>query len=310
MKLALHVGLLVITFITTTFAGVQWLNRDPLELTNLPSGLLYASLLIMVLMSHEMGHYLAARHHNVDATLPYFIPFPSFLLFGLFPFGTLGAVIKLKESVRSRDALFDIGAAGPIAGAVVSIALLVIGFLTLPPREYLNTIHPEYATVTSLPEHGLTFGRNLLFILCSLFARDGAFVPPMNEIYHYPFLCVGWIGLFVTMMNLLPVGQLDGGHIAASTLQQKHRNMLTHATLLLLLVLGIAGFLPLLGFAFEIGWGGWLVWGVVLLWLDRQTRKHPMAFYDAPPIDRHRRIVGGLCFGLLILTFMPVPFSM
>jgi membrane-associated protease RseP (regulator of RpoE activity) len=309
MKLALHLGLLVVTFITTAFAGVQWLNRDPLELTNFPSGLLYASLLITVLLSHEMGHYIAARRHNVNATLPYFLPFPSFLLFGLFPFGTLGAVIRLKEPVRSREALLDIGAAGPIAGAIVSIAFLITGFLTLPPREYLYTIHPEYATMATLPTTGLTFGQNLLYIVCSWCAPAGAFVPPMNEIYHYPFICVGWIGMFVTMMNLIPVGQLDGGHIAASLLGLKQRNLLTYVTLLLLFVLGIAGFLPLLGISFEFGWGGWVMWGLVLLWLDRQTRRHPAAIYDATPIDIHRQVIGGLCFALLVLTYMPVPFS-
>ncbi len=132
----LHLGLFVLTFITTSFAGVAWLNLDPLELTNFPAGLLYASLLLVMLLSHEMGHYVAARLHGVDATLPYFLPFPTHLLpIPMFPFGTLGAVIQLRSRVPDRRALLDIGAAGPIAGFVVSVIYLVIGFATLPSIE-------------------------------------------------------------------------------------------------------------------------------------------------------------------------------
>lgn len=310
MRVVLHVVLLVVTFITTAFAGVQWLNRDPLELTNLSSGVLYASLLLAMLLSHEMGHYLAARHHKIDATLPYFIPFPSYLFYGMILFGTLGAVIRLKEPVRSRTALFDIGAAGPLAGAIVSVTFLAAGFLTLPPVEYLYTIHPDYATMASIPETGLTFGKSILYVAAeALFVRDGAFLPPMNEIYHYPFLCVGWFGLFVTSLNLLPVGQLDGGHIARSLLPRTARNVFTVSTFGVLVALGAAGLLPLAGVAVNVGWAGWLVWGLILAWMERLTRNRTSDFDDGVPLSPQRRIVGWICFALLALSFAPVPFS-
>ncbi len=267
----IHGLLLLITFFTTTLAGVYWNNKDPLELSYFSHGLTYAFLLITFLLSHEMGHYIAARMHGVSATLPYFIPFPSFL--GLNPFGTMGAVIRLRSAVPNRRALFDIGAAGPISGFIVSVAFLVIGFRTLPPITYLYEMHPEYASMATIPEGGLRFGNTLAYSLfASIIPQHGAFVPPMNEIYHYPFLCVGWFGLFVTAMNLIPVGQLDGGHIALAALGQKSHPV-GRIALILLALLGIAGFLPLFGIPVKWGWTGWLFWAVLLLAFTRGLRK-------------------------------------
>lgn len=306
--IAVHVGLFLLTFLTATFAGVAWLNRDPLELANFPAGLLYAVLILVMLLSHEMGHYLAARHHGVDATLPYFIPFPSFF-FGIFPFGTLGAVIQLRSPVQNRRALLDIGVAGPIAGFVVSVLYLVIGFLTLPPIEYLYTIHPEYVGLHQIPAEGLTFGKTLLYAgLEVMLPAPGAFVPPMNEIYHYPFLCVGWFGLFVTAMNLIPVGQLDGGHIMRAMFGGKAL-WIGRGVMIVMAVFGALGFLPLLGMTDEWGWSGWLFWALVLFFMFERRRRGTMLLPDETPLDQGRTLLGWVAVWMLVVGFSLAPFS-
>src|SRR5262249_53972272 len=154
-----------------------------------------------------------------DVTLPFFIPVPPFTIN---PFGTMGAVIRIKSPWTSKRSLFDIGIAGPLAGLIVTIIILAVGMATLPGKEYLYTVHPDYRTMAKLPSDGFTLGSSLFFSWVRHLAPHGAFVPPMNEIYHYPFLCVGWFGLFVTALNLIPVGQLDGGHILYALVGQ-HR---------------------------------------------------------------------------------------
>jgi len=153
LNILIYIGAFILTFLTTTLAGVQWLNKSPFELAYFSSGLPYSIALLFVLLAHEMGHYIAARVHKVDTTYPFFIPFPAFYGFG--PFGTLGAVIKIRQRVPGKKALFDIASAGPIAGFIASLAVLVMGFIHLPGKEYLFTIHPEYAQLSELPTGGL-----------------------------------------------------------------------------------------------------------------------------------------------------------
>ncbi len=302
-----HGLLLLITFFTATLAGVFWNNKDPLELTYFSHGLTYAALLITFLLSHELGHYFAARIHGVAATLPYFIPFPSFL--GMNPFGTLGAVIRLQSPVPNRKALFDIGAAGPIAGFIVSIAFIVIGFRTLPPITFLYEMHPEYASMATIPEGGLRFGSTLAYsILSSIVPPSGAFVPPMNEIYHYPFLCVGWFGLFVTAMNLMPVGQLDGGHIALAALGEKSL-MVAKVSLVVLTILGIVGFFPLFGIQSRWGWSGWLFWALLLLFFTRGLRRKPNDLFGSERLETGRTMVAVFCALILLSSFSIAPIS-
>jgi membrane-associated protease RseP (regulator of RpoE activity) len=310
MKLPLHVALLVLTFVTTTLAGVQWLNIDPFELGNISRGLPFSLCVCSILLAHEMGHYVAARIHHVDTTLPFFIPFPGFLLDGLLSFGTMGAVIRIRSHIDSRKILFDIGAAGPIAGFVVSLAILIAGYLTLPSIDYLYSIHPEYARMDHLPTGGLTFGTPLLFLLLQkIVPASTAFVPPMNEIYHYPLLCSGWFGMFLTSMNLLPVGQLDGGHIAKAVMGQAARK-LEIVVFSLLLVLGLAGVVSLFGENLHFGWPGWLLWAAILLYLMIRSRQ------VAAPADRSlgagtfRYQITLLCALILILSFSLSPFSL
>ena len=307
-RIIVHGGLFLLTLFTATLAGVQWLNKDFLELTNLSLGLPYSILLVVMLGSHEFGHYIAARIHKVDATLPYFIPFPSVYGF-LVPFGTLGAVIRVRSAIPSRKATFDIGASGPIAGFVLSCVILIVGFRTLPGIDYIYSIHPEYAQMTSIPATGLTFGRSLLFIAIEkVFAPAGAFVPPMNEIYHYPFLCVGWFGLFVTALNLIPIGQLDGGHITFAMFGGKHHRI-GQVALILLIFFGTLGCLPVVGVDFNYGWIGWLFWAIVLaVFLKRAMFARP-ALEDMTPLSLPRTLVGWICVLMFVVSISLTPFS-
>lgn len=296
------------TFFTTTLAGVQWLTKNPFELANFPAGITYAALLIFMLSSHEFGHYFAARRHGVDSTLPFFLPFPS--VFGLFPFGTLGAVIRLRSPIPSRKVLFDIGAAGPIAGFIVSLVILVIGFTTLPSKEYLYTIHPEYAQMDQLPTGGLSFGATPLYWLLSrTLAPDNAFVPAMNEMYHYPFLCVGWFGLFVTAMNLIPVGQLDGGHISYALFGRRYHTI-AQVALTALVVMGLSGLLPLVGVEFHYGWPGWLFWALMLIVFIRGFRMQRPPIEDETPLDPVRAFLGWVCVVIFVSCFSLAPFTL
>jgi membrane-associated protease RseP (regulator of RpoE activity) len=312
-KLFVHGGLFALTFITTSFAGVAWLNLDPLELMNLPAGLLYASLLVMMLLTHEMGHFIAARLHGVDATLPYFLPFPTHLVpLPLFPFGTLGAVIQLRSRVPSRRALLDIGAAGPIAGFIVSVVYLYIGFRTLPSIEYLYTIHPLYRGMPSIPTDGLIFGSSLLYsFMQSVVPSQGVFIPPMNEIYHYPFLCVGWFGLFMTAMNLLPVGQLDGGHITRAMFGDKSR-IISRVVIGVLALVGLLGFLPLVGLPDTYGWSGWLFWAGMLYFVFERKKRRLLAaapLRDEMPPENVRKVIGWTCIAVFLIGFSLAPFA-
>jgi membrane-associated protease RseP (regulator of RpoE activity) len=304
---ALHLGLLVLTFVTVTFAGVQWLNRDPFELSSFSMGLTYGFLIIAFLGAHEMGHYIAARIHGVNTTLPFFLPFPPF--FGLMPFGTLGAVIRIRSELRDRKTLFDVGAAGPISGFIVCILILIWGMTHLPSIEYLYNVHPEYRALAQIPTEGLTFGKPLLYKLMELLvAPPKAFLPPMNEVYHYPFLCVGWFGAFVTALNLLPVGQLDGGHIAYAMIgSRSHR--LAQLVLVVLTILGSVGVLSLLGLNLPYGWAGWLIWSLALALLLRSKRfRHP-PLEEIQDLGASREYLGWLCILIFLLSFTPVPVS-
>jgi membrane-associated protease RseP (regulator of RpoE activity) len=304
---ATHTILFLLTFLTTTLAGVQWLLQDPFELTNFSKGLTFSFLILFMLGSHEFGHYFAARYHRVQTTLPFFIPFPSFL--GLVPFGTLGAVIRIRSAIPSRKILFDIGSAGPIAGFVASLAILIFGIVTLPSREYLYLIHPEYVQLSAIPEGGLRFGDMALYsLMAQMFAPPDAFIPPMNEVYHYPFLCVGWFGLFVTSMNLIPIGQLDGGHIAYAMFGGRY-HAIAQAALFVLVILGLSGFLPLAGIEFAYGWTGWLFWAFILVFVMRAMKLGRPPIADETPLDPVRKALGWACAVIFILSFSIAPFT-
>lgn len=328
-KYWLHILLFCCTFITTAIAGVQWANQDFLNLENISYGLEYSLLLLIFLSSHEFGHYIASRLHGVNATLPYYIPFPP--IPGFINFGTFGAVIKTKNVIPDKKALFDIGAAGPIAGFIMSMIFLIIGFWTLPAKEFIYSIHPEYLLYGGeIPKSGIYFGDTLLFsAMAKLFVHGNSWLPVMNEMYYYPLLNVGWFGLFVTTLNMLPFGQLDGGHIFYAMFGEKQGKI---GRVFLWFII-IVGFGSLLDTAYELfqtdypnafylsiqsfmlsklsflksiaapyfqSWGGWLFWAIIAKFFLKI--KHPYVGGD-DDIGTVRKIIGWFTILILVLSF-------
>jgi membrane-associated protease RseP (regulator of RpoE activity) len=312
-RLWLHITLFIVTYFTTTVAGVQWRGHDALDLTNLHFGFTYATFIILFLTSHEFGHFIAARIHGVDATLPFYIPFPGYA-FGSINFGTFGAVIRTRSKVPSNKVMFDIGVAGPIAGFIVCIVTLAIGFATLPGIEYLRQIHPGYPNEIHQPGTvEIAFGKTLFYsFMEKLFANPNGYVPAMSEIYHYPLLCAGWFGLFVTALNLLPIGQLDGGHLTYTLFGRTPHRRLGQLTALMLL--GLSGPAILVGYwdtapdwLHKIAVPGgetWFLWAIITTFVIRF--RHPPST-DESPLGFRRSIIGYLTILIFILCFTPSP---
>jgi membrane-associated protease RseP (regulator of RpoE activity) len=304
----IHIVLFIVTFITTIIAGLEWTTgkMGPFEFNDLVYGLPYSLSILFILACHEFGHYFAAMHHKVKATLPFFIPFPP--IAGFFNFGTMGAVIKTKSVIPNNKAMFDIGVAGPIAGFIACLIVLIYGFTNLPAVDYILQIHPDYFS----PEYGkvginLEFGSTLLFeILKYFFTNPQDFIPPMSEIYHYPYLCVGWFGLFITAMNLIPVGQLDGGHILYGMFGNKIHEAVASISMILLGALGLIGLLKtFMNLPLAFGWSGWLLWAFIL-YVFIKVKHPPVPHFER--IDIRRRIIGYIAVLIFILSFSPTPF--
>ena len=238
----IHSSLFIVTFITTTLAGAEWTHGKSVLVPGYTwqdfySGLPYAICFLTILTAHEFGHYFTAVYHRVRTTLPYFIPLPPIPMM----FGTLGALIRIKQPVKSTQQHFDIGIAGPLAGFVFAIGFLWYGFTHLPPPEYIFEIHPEYqqfglnyAEYVYQPEFfkngglDIFLGKNLLFLFFENFVADPERMPNVHEIIHYPFLFAGFLSLVFTSINLLPIGQLDGGHVLYGLAGQAwHRRIAT-----------------------------------------------------------------------------------
>ncbi len=274
-NLLLHLGLFLATVFTTLLAGALTRGVDPLASPlGLLAGIPFSFTLLAILGTHEFGHYFAARHHGVAVTLPYFIPAPP-----PFPAGTLGALIKMKSPVRDRDALFDVAVAGPLAGVVVAIPALLVGL--------------SLSRVIPVPETGSTIylGNSLLTQLLEWMVVGP--LPPGSDIFIHPVGLAGWFGLFVTALNLFPVGQLDGGHIAYALFGRYHRQV-SQVTIVLLLLLGY----------FSLNW---IVWAVLLLVLTGARHTPPLD--DITPLDSRRRWLGYFALLLLVLTLPPIPLS-
>ncbi|MDU0372354.1 site-2 protease family protein [Hymenobacter endophyticus] len=232
LRYTLHLALFLLTALTTTLAGVQLMRNQfiaadwlPFEVllqpweqiwSALKVGLWYSVPFLGVLTVHEFGHYFTARYYRIRATLPLFIPLPIGI-------GTFGAVIRIKDRIFSRQEFFDVGLAGPLAGFVVAVGVLAYGLTHLPSVEYLYGFHPEYRpfgaeyaqhVYQALPEgSSLVLAQPLLFKGMAAWLADPARMPHPNELVHYPVLVAGVLALFFTALNLLPIGQLDGGHI-------------------------------------------------------------------------------------------------
>jgi len=275
-----HTLLFIATFICVTFAGILWVGQT----ANVdsywqmwPEGALFAALLLAFLGTHEFGHYFAAVYHKVKVSLPYFIPVPIGI-------GTLGAVIRIEEQIRDTKKLFDIGISGPIAGFVVSLIILMYGFSTLPGPEFIENFAGHEEIITHIQETGtfssnppetesevetILLGNTLLYSFLAGFFDN---VPPMFEMYHYPFLFAGWLGLFFTALNLTPVGQLDGGHILYSLIGfEKHKKV---ARLIYGGLLTLAGIemIPFLYISINewlpgYGYSSLLIWSLIVFFL-------------------------------------------
>jgi membrane-associated protease RseP (regulator of RpoE activity) len=269
---ATHVILFILTFATTLIAGALQQGVHPIEEPGrIWIGLPFSVTLLLILGAHEFGHYFVSRRHRVEVTLPYFIPAPSFI-------GTFGAFIKMKSPIMDRRILLDVGVAGPLAGMVVAVPVILAGLVL-----------SEVGTVAG-EGTGLVLGTSLLFSFLN-WVVHGPLPDEINLLLH-PVAFSGWIGLLVTSLNLLPVGQLDGGHVAYAVLGPKQR----------ILARIIVGVLILLGI---FGWSGWLVWVVLLFFLGVD---HPPVVYEWVPLDRTRRVIGWSALALFIVTFTPVPF--
>lgn len=304
----LNIILFFITIATTLLAGTEWITGKPgpYDFVNLAVALPYSFSVLFIIGVHEFGHYFAARYHKVDVTYPYFIPFPP--IAGFLNFGTMGAVIKTRSIVVSNKAMFDIGVSGPIAGFIASIIILVFGYLNLPEPQYILSIHPDYFS----PNYGkdavsLQFGSSILFELFNtIFKTPTNFIPPMTEIYHYPYLTAGWLGLFVTAMNMIPVGQLDGGHVVYSMFGVRKHEVIASISMIFLIIFGVSGALnSFLELGFNFGWTGWLFWALLLNFVIKV--KHPPVF-NFKPLDTKRIILGYFSLLILIISFTPTPF--
>jgi len=260
-----------LTVITTLFAGAVQSGGNPFkDIASLRLGIPFSFTLLSILLFHEIAHYVAARVHGTASTLPYFIPAPTFL-------GTFGAIIRMKSPLADRKALIDVGIAGPLASFVFSIAAVSIGLFQSP-------------IVSSVPEGSLHLGNSIIF--SGMVRLINGHIPEGYDIVLNPVAFAGWIGFFVTAMNLIPVAQLDGGHIAYALLGEKH----VLAARVVILILLAFGFL----------WLGWFVWVVLITGFGL---KHPAPSDDISPVNRGRKLLGILAFGILIITFVPAPFT-
>lgn len=252
----LHIFLFLVTVLTTMLAGAELVTGKMFVTGDLGPrdiflGLEYSVAFLTFLTFHEFGHYFTALYHKVKCSLPFYIPI--FIPFSIINIGSFGAVIRIREVPQSRKKYFDIGVAGPLAGFVISILLLVIGFSTLPDAATrILEIHPDYQvlfgglpTETELVDKmGGVFklGDNLLFSLFKNYWPVGeGNMPPDFEMMHYPLLFVGFITLFFTALNMLPIGQLDGGHVVYGLFGAKKAKIISRLAVFALLLIGGTG---------------------------------------------------------------------
>src|SRR5271156_792572 len=248
-----------------------------LAIVSLSSGLSFSIPLMIILFAHEMGHYLTSRYHSVDASLPYFIPAPP----SLFIIGTFGAFIRMREPARTRRVMFDIGAAGPWAGVLLAIPAVIIGL-------YLSDVTP-----LDKSSGGLELGNSLLFLGLSHLVLGVD--PSTVNVNLSPIAFAGWLGLFVTALNLLPVGQLDGGHITRAMFGSRVGQMISSLAMWSLLLLAL------------FVWPGLMLW-VLIIFLVAGRGSPPLN--DVTPLDTRRMVLGYIAILILILILAPMPHSL
>jgi membrane-associated protease RseP (regulator of RpoE activity) len=284
--------LFVLTVFSTCFVGLGWsvsylffesgvnpiveAGRALSDPRVFPLSALYAAALMTILVGHELGHYLTCRRYGVAATLPYFIPAPTLI-------GTLGAFIRIKSPIHFKRQLFDIGANGPLVGFFLALPALVVGLAFSRVATYV----PAGDTIT--------FGEPLLFKLLSalFFGRT----PEGSALVLHPVGFAGWVGILVTSFNLIPFGQLDGGHVAYALLGRKAR-LVSKGVVVIFVVMGV------------FFWVGWFLWAAVMLFFEFKSKfrlRHPPVLDEDVPLDPKRRFLSVLVIVIFILSFIPNP---
>lgn len=273
-----NVILFTITVLTTIltgafWAGVDWISKPAFIFSNplavIIGGLPFSISLLAILVFHEFGHYFAARHHGVDVSLPYFIPAPTII-------GTFGAVIKSKSPFLNKKQLLDVGAAGPLAGMVISIIVLVIGINS-------STVVPAAKEFSGYYFSDSLLSKALIYLI----------IGPIGEgqgLLISPIFLAGWVGMLVTMFNLMPMGQLDGGHITYALFGKSQKY--------------IAGFTIFGLVILSFYWWGWVIWVLLGLFMGL---KHPPTAIDEIRLGKGRIIIGIICLFVFVACFMPIP---
>ncbi len=294
-----HIILFFLTVITTLITGYSFEGT-------ITGAVLFSLSLLLILGTHEMGHYYYGKKYGEDITLPYFIPAPPILSI----IGTFGAFIRIKSQIKSKKALFDIGIAGPIAGVIVAIPVIIIGLSLsqVVEVEQLNN-NPGLLIIT---------GDTLIFKALTLLALPN--LPGGYEYLLHPMAFAGWVGLLVTALNLIPCGQLDGGHILYCLFSKKLHGYISKIMVVMLIVLGVGTneillsvdkyfsllqIFPILNYILFEGWLGWLIWAFLLTMLG--TNHPPTVIDDLGVIDIKRKILALVAVLLFIGSFTPVP---
>ncbi|HUJ80180.1 MAG TPA: site-2 protease family protein [Nitrospiria bacterium] len=266
--------LFLLTTLTTLMAGAFLVHVNPLSSPlAILAGLPFSVTLLTILLVHEMGHYLTARHYHIQATLPYFIPAPPLI----FIIGTFGAFIRMKSPIVERKALLEVGAAGPIAGFLVAVPATIIGL--------------RWSTIDSQGIGGpMVLGEPLMLQLLTHWLLS---IPQGAVLLLHPVALAGWFGLFVTSLNLLPIGQLDGGHIGYAVFGERQRYI----------SLTMVGILIGLGL---LGWKGWLLWAMLAAVIGIG---HPPIIDAHVPLTFRQKVIAWLSLIIFLITFIPSPIS-
>ncbi len=286
-----HTTLFLLTVLTTLSAGAVQAGANPFKTpSSLIQGMPFSITLLLILLTHEMGHYFAARWHKVPATLPYFIPgIPLFI-------GTFGAMIKIKGPILRKRALFDIGVSGPIVGFIFAVIAICVGL--------------RFSSIVAIDGVvGIQLGEPILFDIISQIVIGN--IPDHYDIVLHPIAFAGWVGLFITALNLIPIGQLDGGHIAYAMFGNRQALIAAILILPLLLYLGALNILTTIYPWMESlpgapGWQGWILWALLPLLIGI---RHPSVQDEYIPLDLTRQIIGWVTALIFIVCFVPSPFK-
>lgn len=269
----LNLMLFLATVLTTLFVGAIMEGAQPLaDPWSVFLGVPFSASLLLILGFHELGHYLVARAYGVHVSLPYFIPLP------LPPMGTMGAIIRMRSPIPNRKVLFDIGIAGPLSGLLLAVPVLTIGLMLSPVKAVSGVVLQE--------------GNSLAYFFLKWLIKGP--IPEGSDVMLHPMALAGWLGFFVTLLNLMPLSQLDGGHILYAVLGRGYRKFVW-------VFLGVLVLLYLVS-----RWEGWLVWVVLSVALGL---KHPPPLDDLTPLDGRRRVLALIALGLLVVLLTPRPFA-